>query len=186
MNKKKLILNILYTIVLIIGWAGIISVSYLQYMFSPMFTHLGNGILVFITAIIYILVFVLPILFRKRITKYFSLPLSFLIFTIISVVLVGSILAVAKGYISEFNEKKWSNNEGLRTYMVEDLEEEHIIVGMTDKEVLELLGEPDDIWELSEKERYAYIYYIGTDIIGESDMYFVSFLDNVVVGASIQ
>ncbi len=167
MNKKKLILNILYTIVLIIGWAGIISVSYLQYMFSPMFTLLGSGILVFITAIIYILTFVLPILFRKRISKYLSLPLSFIVFTIISVVLVGSILAVAKGYISEFNEKKWSNYERLRTYMIEDMEEEYEIVGMTDKEVLELLGEP--MYNYGDETITRYEYYAGDGII---DPYF--------------
>lgn len=178
--------NILYSFLLVIGWIVILAISYAEYIFIPMFTLLGGGILVYITALLYILAFVLPILFRKRISKYLSMPLSFIVFTIISLVLVVCISLGGRSYISEFSSEKWSNNEGLRTYMVEDLEEEHKIVGMTDKEVLELLGEPDDIWELSEKERYAYIYYIGTDIIGESDMYFVSFLDNVVVGASIQ
>ncbi len=162
MGKQNIILNILCTVVLLIGWAGILFVSFFLLVFSPMFTSLGNGILVNITAIIYILVFVLPILFRKRITKYFSLPLSFLIFTIISVVLVGSILAIAKGYISDFSQEKWGKYESLRTYMIDDLEEEHGIVGKTEKEVLELLGEP--MYNYGNETIIRYEYYAGDGI----------------------
>ncbi|MBO7208117.1 MAG: hypothetical protein J6V58_00090 [Clostridia bacterium] len=162
MSKQNIILNILCTVVLIAVWAGILFVSYFLFIFSPMFTLLGSGILVYISVIIYILAFVLPIVFRKRISKYLSLPLSFIVFTIISVVLVGSILAVAKGYISEFSQEKWGKYESLRTYMIDDLEEEYGIVGKTDKQVLELLGEPMYNYGFEPFARFE--YYAGDGI----------------------
>ena len=82
MNKQNLIMNIFFVIVLIIGWAGILLASFLIYLISDMVRFLGNGILVYTTILIYALTFVLPIVFRKQISKHLSLPLSFVVFSI--------------------------------------------------------------------------------------------------------
>ena len=181
MDKQNLIINIFFTVVLILGWAGILFVSFLLYLMSDMFRFLGNGILIYIIVFIYALAFVLPIIFRKRISKYLSLPLSFIVFTILSVVVVGCILGGAKNYISNFSQEKWNNNGRLRKYMINDLEENHGIIGKTDKEIVDLLGEPTYI---SDALNIKYEYYVGESII-DSCGYQIEFDNNIAVNTTL-
>ena len=145
MNKENLIINIFFIIVLIMGWTGILFASFLLYLMSDMVRFLGNGVLVYITVFIYVLTFALPIIFRKQISKYLSMPLSFIVFTILSVVVVGCMLGGANNYISDFTQEKWNNNQRLRKYMIDDLEKNHGIIGKTDKEIVDLWVRIDNI-----------------------------------------
>lgn len=168
MNKQSPIINtffainMFFAIVLILGWAGILFVSFLLYLMSDMFRLLGNGILVYIVIFIYALTFALPIIFRKRISKHLPLPLSFIVFTVLSVMIVGFILIGAKNYISDFSQKKWSNNERLRIYMLDDLEQKYKIIGKTSEEIIDLLGNPECI---SDTPHIKYEYYVGESMI---------------------
>ncbi len=181
MNKQNFIINMFFTIVLILGWAGILFVSFLIYLMSDMVRFLGNGILVYTTIFIYVLTFVLPIIFRKQISKHLSLPLSFIVFTILSVVVVGCILVGAKNYISDFSQEKWDNNERLRKYMIDDLEENYGIIGKTDKEIVDLLGEPIYI---SDDLNIKYEYYVGESIIDPYG-YQIEFENNIAVNTAL-
>ncbi len=181
MNKENLIVNIFFSIVLIIGWAGILLASFLIYLISDMVRFLGNGILVYTTILIYTLTFALPIIFRKQISKHLSLPLAFIVFTILSVVFVGCILGGAKNYISDFTQEKWNNNERLRKYMIDDLEQNHGIIGKTDKEIVELLGEPIYI---SDSLNMKYEYYVGESIIDPYG-YQIEFENNIAVNTTL-
>ena len=148
---------------------------------SDMFRFLGNGILVYIAIFIYVLAFVLPIVFRKRISKHLSLPISFIVFTILSVVVVGCILGGAKNYISDFSQEKWNNNERLRKYMINDLEESHGIIGKTDKEIVDLLGEPIYI---SDALNIKYEYYVGESIIDPYG-YQIEFENHIAINTTL-
>ena len=181
MNKQNLIKNIFFTIVLIIGWTGILLASFLIYLMSDMVRFLGNGILDYTTILIYLLTFVLPIMFRKQISKYLSLPLSFIVFSLLSVVVVGCILGGASNYISDFSQEKWNNNERLRKYMIDDLEQNHGIIGKTDKEIVELLGEPIYI---SDELNNKYEYYVGESIIDPYG-YQIEFENNIAVNTTL-
>ncbi len=181
MNKQNFIINMFFTIVLILGWAGILFLSFLLYLMSDMFRFLGNGILVYATIFIYAITFVLPIVLKRQISKYLSLPLSFIIFTILSVVVVGCILGGAKNYISDFSQEKWNNNERLRKYMIDDLEENHGIIGKTEKEILDLLGEPIYI---SDALNIKYEYYVGESIIDPYG-YQIEFDNNIAVNTTL-
>ena len=181
MDKKNLIFNIFFTIVLIIGWAGILLATFLIFLISDMVRFLGNGILVYTTILIYALTFVLPIVFRKQISKHLSLPLSFIVFTILSVVVVGCILGGAKNYISDFSQEKWSNNKRLRKYMIDDLEGDYGIIGRTDKEIVDLLGEPIYI---SGDLNIKYEYYVGESIIDPYG-YQIEFENNIAVNTTL-
>ena len=181
MNKQNFIIDMFFTIVLILGWAEILFVSFLIYLMSDMVRFLGNGILVYTTIFIYALTFVLPIIFRRQISKYISLPLSFIVFTILSVAVVGCILGGAKNYISDFSQEKWNNNERLRKYMIDDLEENHGIIGKTDKEIVDLLGEPIYI---SDAPNIKYEYYVGESIIDPYG-YQVEFDNNIAVNTTL-
>ena len=180
MNKQNFtynVYNVCFIIVLILGWAGILFVSFLLYLMSDMFKYLGNGILVYITGFIYVLAFVLPIIFRKRISKYLSMPLSFVVFTILSVLIVSFVFVGARSYISSFSQEKWNNNERLRIYMLDDLEERHKIVGKTNEEIINLLGEPTYI---SDVKNIKYEYYVGESIIDPLG-YQIEFDNNIAV-----
>ncbi len=181
MNKQNLIYNIFFTIVLILGWTGILLASFLLYLMSDMFRFLGNGILVYTTICIYVLCFILPIIFRKRISKHLSLPLSLIVLTIISVVFVGCILGGAKNYISDFSKEKWNNNERLRVYMIDDLEKNHGIIGKTDIEIVDLLGEPIYI---RDGQNTKYEYYVGESIIDPYG-YQIEIENNIAVNTTL-
>lgn len=170
-----------FTIVLILWWAGILFVSFLLYLMSDMFRFLGNGVLVYIMVFMYALAFVLPIVFRIRISKHLSLPLSFIVFTILSVVVVGCVLGGAKSYISDFSQEKWNNNERLRKYMIDDLEENCGIIGNTDKEIVDLLGKPIYI---SDTLNIKYEYYVGESIIDPYG-YQIEFDNNIAVKTTL-
>ncbi len=184
MNKQNFIYNIYnicFIIVLILGWAGILFVSFLLYLMSDMFRFLGNGILVYITVLIYVLAFALPIIFRKRISKYLSMPLSFIIFTILSVIIVSFVFVGARCYIASFSQEKWNDNERLRIYMLDDLEERHKIVGKTNEEIVDLLGEPIYI---SDNQNIKYEYYVGDSLIDPLG-YQIEFDNNIAVKTTL-
>ena len=177
MNKQNIILNIFLTLVLVLVWGGILFVSFLLWLISDVFRLLGNGALMYIFAIIYALVFVLPILFRKRIKKYLSLPLAFFVFTLISVILVSIIFVGAKSHISEFSGQKWMDYKRLRIHMIDNLEEEYEIIGKSNKEIIDLLGEPEYLYNT---ERIVYEYYVGSGIIDPYG-YQIEFENNIAI-----
>ncbi len=182
MNKQSFLVNIFFIMLLVVGWAGILFASFILHMMSDMFRLLGDGILVYITAFIYALAFALPIIFRKRISKYLPLALSFIVFTIISVVVVGFIIVGAKGYISEFGRKKWDNNERLRIYMIDDLEKTYGVEGKTDNEIIDLLGQPTYI--IIDDQNKKYEYYVGDSMIDPLG-YQIEFENNVAVNTKL-
>ena len=120
-------------------------------------------------------------MFRKRISKYFPLPLSFIIFTILSIIIVVTILIGAKSYISDFSQEKWNCNERLRIYMIDDLEEGKGILGKIDKEIIDLLGEPIYI---SDTKKIIYEYYVGESMI-DPYSYQIEFENNVAVNTAL-
>ena len=87
------------------------------------------------------------------------LALKIFIFSIISVMVSGCILVGAKNYISDFTREKWEDNEKLRLYMIDDLEEQYKITGKTEKQVIDLLGIPQYI------DDNMYEYYVGDSMI---------------------
>lgn len=162
MNKKNLICNIFFTIALLLIWGAILFATWLLWVLSDVFRLLGNGILVYVFISIYAFVIVLPIILRKRLSKYLPLPVSFIVFAVVSVMTVSLVYAGARAYISSFSQEKWHNNENLRFYMIDDLENKHQIIGKTQSEITELIGKPtyfysnqEDVWE----------YFIGFSII---------------------
>lgn len=49
----------------------------------------------------------------------------------------------AQKYISDFTTDKWFAHPQFRFYMIEDLRENHNVIGMNKTEVIQLLGEPN-------------------------------------------
>lgn len=81
---------------------------------------------------------------------------------------------------TEFNSEKWKSWEeseselALRWDMITDLKTDYKLVGMTKKEIVNLLGEPDDLG----KDYYS--YYLG--LLGiDTGRLVLNFKDGVVV-----
>ncbi len=181
MNKQNLIFNIFFITVLILIWTGILFVSFLLYLMSDIFKFLGNGVLIYSTLFIYALAFVLPIVFRKRISKYLPLPVSCIVFTIFSIVIVGCILVGARNYISNFSQEKWNDNDRLRIYMIGNLEEREKIIGKTNAEIIDLLGKPTYI---RNTPNIKYEYYVGERIIDPLG-YQIEFENNIAINTEL-
>ena len=161
MRKYSLILNIFLTLILVLMWGCILFFTLFLYLASDIFTLFGKGILMYVFLALYVLSFILPVVFRKRINRYMSMPMSFIVCAILSFVVALLMLIGAKEYISEFSVSKWKNNERLRFYMIEELEDEYTIVGRTQKEIVSLLGEPTYVYH----NHNTYEYYVGDSLI---------------------
>ena len=92
----------------------------------------------------------------------------------------------------KFNKESWTDYPDRRYKIVDDLKERIELKGKTQEDVQEILGEPDDIWELGEgkEQLLGYVYYLGEEpslfSLGDSRMYFISFKEGFVIGTSIQ
>lgn len=174
---KKTIINVILSIFLVLFWIGILFVSAMLLLISDIFSRFGQGILIITSVLIYIMALVVPIVFRKKLTAFQSLPLTMIISAILAVIINIVILLGAKMYISEYSKEKWDKYPRLRVYMVDDLEREHQIIGMSEEEVKYLLGEPGDVPEWGQ---HRYEYYAG-ESIADPYTYDVLFENGVAV-----
>ena len=92
---------------------------------------------------------------------------------------------------STFSQERWERYPDMRYYMIEDLEKKHTIIGMTEEEILELLGEPTYAYTDSNPRYRHYKYYIGPpepmfSYMYEPDIYFLVFEDGKCLGGSVQ
>lgn len=159
MKKQNIIIPVLLILTLMLLWGGILACTFVLWLTDGVLYYYKNGLLLVVLGVIYLLAFVLPILFRNRILKYNSLPLSMIISTFFAMILAGGVLFGAKGYISDFTPEKWSGNPNLRYCMTKDLEEEYDIIGLKREEITRLLGSPD--FDAESKM----IYIIGMNLI---------------------
>lgn len=118
-------------------------------------------------------------LMRKK-SLVLSVPIIF--------VVIFSFAFMDRSY--SFTTERWLSNMDARHKMIEDIEKNHNLIGKTQKEVEELLGEPDNIWSLDSYDNSGYVYYIGTanvfSLMPEPDIYVISFENGVVIGTSVQ
>lgn len=156
-------MNFLLSVFAFLIWSAIIFMSYILYIVSDVYKFLGSGILIYCSALVYILALILPVIFRKQIKKYFSLPLVYIIFSVFSVIITGIIYVGADSYISEFSRQKWNDNPRLRIHMLDDLNEKYEIEGKTKEEISSLLGDPEYVSETGTQKTFE--YYVGDSII---------------------
>ena len=173
--------SVLLSILLLLMWCVILFISFILLIFGDIIYHFENGMLKYIFSLIYLLAFVLPIIFRKKLRKIFSLPLALIVATVISV-MINSFIYLGVFYsISDFSRGKWDRNESLRIYMINNLENKYQVIGKNEKEIIELLGMPANIPDYGE---YRYEYYIG-DSGSDPYTYDVIFDDGVVKATRI-
>ena len=104
---------------------------------------------------------------------------------LLAVFVVGAALGIArKGHT--FSTEQWQAEPAERTKIVDDLLENYSLVGMTEEEVLALLGQPSD--ETPFTEQNTLYYYLGDErglISIDSEWLVITMEDGVVSSADI-
>ena len=109
--------------------------------------------------------------------------INYIAFGILVVVVLDIIIVSAVYYwIHTFSTSKWLNNPEKRTAIVDNLLEKHELVGMTEADVIALLGEPNnDYGYFNADDRY--VYYMGPErglISIDSEWLILDFTDGIV------
>ncbi|MBE7147777.1 hypothetical protein FUT12_09330 [Bacillus mycoides] len=87
------------------------------------------------------------------------------LFTVMMVGLIPLIACIVQlsvnAYTSNFNQDRWLNYEEKRVYMVDDLLQQHKLIGKSSEEITKLLGPPMETrsWE----EGITTLYYLGNE-----------------------
>ena len=179
-KTEKVIINTILFAILIFLWAVILDLwKFLSFIIKTQRSLNGIefGIIEYVLIFVCAAAIILPIIFRKKLTVLRSLPMTMIISAILAVIINIVILLGAKMYISEYSKEKWDKYPRLRVYMVDDLEREHQIIGMSEEEVKDLLGEPGDVPEWGQ---HRYEYYAG-ESIADPYTYDVLFENGVAV-----
>ena len=98
---------------------------------------------------------------------------------------------------SSFSTEHWSANESMRYKMIESLEAKYDLIGMSEDEILDLLGRPNITYppttpHLNPQSQYLfYKYYIGPpeppfSIMFEPYIYQIVFQAGKVISTSVQ
>ncbi len=125
--------------------------------------------------------FYLKISHPKR--PFISILLSIAVLTVSFLTSVGF-----TKYYSDFTQEKWMQHKDLRYRMIDSLESQYTLEGMTDDEIIELLGEPDYEQEgynvKNIPSQYFYEYYVGDGFM-DPIIYRVIFENGIVVNISM-
>ena len=179
MNGKNRAENVILSVILVFFWAVIFAATYLVRLLSDLFRYAWGGTMPYLFALLYLLAFLIPILLRKRLNGILSMPAAMVLSTITAAATALILLAGVRTYMSDFTPTKWEKNPQLRTYMLEDLEQDHSLVGKSEEKIAALLGEPTDI--LSET---VWEYYIGPGFMDPYG-YRITFENGVVASSEI-
>ena len=109
--------------------------------------------------------------------------INYIAFGILVVVALAIIIAsVVYHQNHTFSTPKWLNNPEKRTAIVDNLLEQHKLVGMVEADVIALLGEPNNDYGYFNADN-RYVYYMGAErglISIDSEWLILDFKDGIV------
>ncbi len=109
--------------------------------------------------------------------------INYIPFGILVVVALAIIIAsVVYHQNHTFSTPKWLNNPEKRTAIVDNLLEQHKLVGMAEADVIALLGEPNNDYGYFNADN-RYVYYMGAErglISIDSEWLILDFKDGIV------
>lgn len=151
-------------------------------LFDTFISSFNDGILLKIFAITSVLGIVITILCRKKMKYKWMLPLFLIVSTIVTTVANYGLLWCSYDYMSVYTREKWDKYPWERSCMIDSLNEQYEFIGMTEQEVIAVLGEFDYILERDGGTIYRYV--IG-DIFKERNAYDFIFENGIVIDTCI-
>lgn len=182
----KILVSIFLYITIILAWVGVLEVFELTYIISQIMRYLNEGILVKIFVLIYFCTFAAQVMIFKKGKSYIKKPFKILLCIIAAIVINTVIFNIGWIYISEYSREKWDNNEDLRIHMIDDLEENYQIIGKSEREVKDILGNPAYVEDRNAGGLNGKLlsYYIGMNII-DPYMYDIILENGVVIQTEV-
>lgn len=182
----KILVSIFLYITIILAWVGVLEVFELTYIISQIMRYLNEGILVKIFVLIYFCTFAAQVMIFKKGKSYIKKPFKILLCIIAAIVINTVIFNIGWIYISEYSREKWDNNEDLRIHMIDDLEEKYQIIGKSEREVKDILGNPAYVEDRNAGGLNGKLlsYYIGMNII-DPYMYDIILENGVVIQTEV-
>jgi len=117
--------------------------------------------------------FFISLVWKKPLSK--SVSISVIIVVLYFIVILGLNVYLII-YFQTFTKNKWAQFPDNRFLMIENLESQYTLTGMSKEEVLSLLGEPGILGRKTTKELE---YFIKSKSSLEYEVYIVAFQDNI-------
>ncbi len=128
---------------------------------------------------------------RKQVQQAKMWNRNTIIFSIISAIIIASIIGFGIfRYKHTFSVEKWFKAPNVRTNIVNDLLEKHKLIGMTEEEIISLLGKEEyyantkTSFKISKdyfEPENTIVYYLGVDYM--DDKWLIISLDNGIVSS---
>ena len=180
MRKRKVagvILGILY-------YAGCLYFFFISYVlgaFDGVLWEFSNVLFNMFYVVFPIILLALPLVFRVLWKKTF---LKSLLYGCIGIVVYGLLLVVTRvgieNYFKTFSVEKWANPDwdGLRYFMVSDLAQKYVLEGLSEEEVINLLGNNEVEGGLQNTEGRNMTCYLIEHAFPKEIYYCIYFDDN--------
>ena len=182
--RKHKVAGIISGILYYAGGLYFFLISYVLGAFDGVLWEFSNGLFNVFYIVLPIILLVLPIVFRVLWKKTF---LRSLLCGCIGVVVYGLFLVATRfgieNYFKTFTVEKWANPDwdGLRYFMVSDLEEKYVLEGSPEEEVIDLLGNNEVEGGLQNTEGRNMTCYLIEHAFPKEIYYCVYFDDNGIV-----
>lgn len=173
--------TVFLVIILLVFWAvlGVLALIILSY--SSFIKTLTGNITAEQVIIGFILInLILLIIFRRRLKAVWEYPLFLIVSTVITLILRFIAVFAVYIYYNDFSSSKWNNAPGCRCLMIDSLEKKYEITGMSKQEIILLLGEPQNINDLTG----SYEYFVCEGLI-DPVTYDVYFYNDTVVKTAV-
>lgn len=178
-KTKSILFSTMLYLMLILMWGGMLVCYAMVILLSDVIKYFGDGALLISFGVVTLLCFIIPIIFRKKLKL--RLPILLIIFSLLSAFVNATTTVGSCIYLSHYTPEKWDKHRELRYCMTDSLESQYNIVGKTEQEITELLGEPENI---ANQFDYRYEYFIGYGMI-DPYTYDIIFEDGVAIRAEI-
>lgn len=177
----KVLLHAFLYLIFVLLWGAILLVLTAMRVFDTFLDSFADGLLLKVFGVTSVLGIVITILCRKKMKYKWMLPLLLIVSTIVTTVVNYGLLWCAFDYMSVYTREKWDKYPWERSCMIDNLNEQYEFIGMTEQEVIAILGESDLIFKRDDRTIYQYV--IG-DVFKEQNAYDFMFENGIVVDTS--
>ena len=157
MKLLKILLTVFLYLILVLLWRSLLYALFFLRALDGFLDDFCDGALLVVFAVISVAGILITILCRKKMKYQWMLPLFLIVSTIITTAVNYGVLQLSFDYISVYTREKWDKYPFERGCMLDSLNEQYDLIGMTEQEAKEILGEPNENSEPDGRTIYRYV-----------------------------